>query len=171
MLQTAYSASSKAYFQPTPNGVLPIQLGSLKATIMGGPYLAKPEGYCGVKMAAEINAPCVISIPTRDFSVPPVALFRMGLLQALTLLHQRQKLYVGCMGGVGRTGLFMGGLVKVVSEYRRKTHRSTLDPKLYVREKYQSHAIETQKQEQYLEDLDVSDLVEWVWVYQRMHCN
>lgn len=149
-------------------GTMQFQLGKLKAEIAGGPYREKPEMYFGVKMAEEIKLPCLVDIPTRDFSVPDVNVFKNGLIRGIQAMNLGLPLYVGCMGGIGRTGLYMAGLAKVMSEYRKRMHRPGHDPVLYVREQYMGHAVETRQQEMYIETLDVSDIVNWWYVTQRV---
>jgi len=151
-----------------PKGKMSFQLGHLKSKIWGGPYLSKPDTHEGVKMALEIDKPCTVDIPTRDFQVPDETTFKQGLVKGIMLIACGKKLYVGCMGGVGRTGLYMAGLAKVMSEYRKTMHRPGFDPILYVRTKYVSHAIETQEQQDFINTLDVDDIVDWWFGTQRM---
>lgn len=150
------------------NGSMGVKIGSLlDVSVYGGPYRSKPTDMLGVKMAVEINAPCDIDIPTKDFNVPDVQTFKLGLAKGLGLLvYGDTPLYVGCMGGIGRTGLYLAGLAKVMSEYRRMRRKKTFDPVSYVREHYLSHAVETKEQQQYIKDLDVTDLVQWCAVTQ-----
>jgi hypothetical protein len=91
---------------------------STRGRIYGGPYVRKPDDIDGVKMAVEINKPCVIDIPTADFSVPELQVFEDGLLGGLKLLHDKSELYAGCMGGIGRTGLFMAGM-KILEAFNK----------------------------------------------------
>lgn len=150
------------------NRMLPLRIGMLKANVAGGPYRQKPADMIGVKMAVEINLPCTISVPTRDFDVPNVQTFKNGLVKAIMLMSNDLPLYVGCMGGIGRTGLFMAGLAKVASEYRGRKHRAKFDPVLYVREHYMGHAVETKQQMEFIEDLNVSDIVDWCVATQKV---
>lgn len=150
------------------NGKMLFQLGTLRTEIAGGPYKAKPAGYLGVKMAEEIDLPCEIDIPTRDFQVPSEALFKRGLVQGIMAIAAGNKLYAGCWGGIGRTGLYLAGMAKVMAEYKKKMHRPSFDPVLYVRGQFLSHAVETKQQEQYIADLDVSAIVEWWHFTQRV---
>lgn len=114
--------------------------------VAGGPYMAKPEGYVGVKMAKEINLPCAVSIPTADFSVPDPKLMAKGLDEAVNRILLGQPLYVGCMGGIGRTGLFLAILAKAFD---------VKNPVRFVRENYLSHAVETPQQMKYVTDFTV----------------
>lgn len=157
-------------------GSIPLRIGNLINTqVSGGPYRDKPDNLLGVKMAAEITQHILtpdIDIPTRDFSVPDPQVFKQGLLRAVMLLSATDRpMYVGCMGGIGRTGLFFGGLAKVMSEYRGVKHRSKFDPVQYVRQHYHPDGnvpIETEQQEQYIADLDVADIVEWCCITQKI---
>lgn len=118
--------------------------------IYGGPYHEYPgNGVIGIKMAKEINAPCHISIPTVDFGVPKVQDMQEGIKQALEVMAQGKPIYVGCMGGIGRTGLFMACLAKVLGIDQ---------PVAWVRKNYMKHAVETTKQGQYVKDFDIVPL-------------
>lgn len=106
-------------------------------TVFGGPYKERPANMRGVKMAAEIKLAFDVSIPTEDYSVPDKGALMVGLEEAVDLILSGQPVYVGCMGGMGRTGLFLAVLAKA---FRVKS------PVPYVRRKYYSHAVETDKQ-------------------------
>src|SRR5271166_4838953 len=112
-------------------GKFPLRLGHIKADIVGGPYRLKPSNYYGIKMAEEINSDCVISIPTRDFDVPDTGRLIAGLYCGITLAQQRAPLWVGCMGGIGRTGLYFGALAKVMAKYQKLTKLRPIDPVAY----------------------------------------
>jgi len=114
-------------------------------TVVGGPYKERPNTYVGVKLAEEINRPCDVNIPTVDFDVPPKAVLDAGLAQAVTLLLAGEPLYVGCMGGKGRTGLFMAVLAKVLG---------VVNPVEYVRAEYYAHAVETKSQYAYVTEYE-----------------
>ncbi len=119
----------------------------INQNIYGGPYYQRPDELKGVKMAAEIQAHCDVDIPTVDFSVPDVAHLRAGMLRAVGLMAEGHDLYVGCMGGIGRTGLFMAGMAKV---------QDISNPVEFVRHEYYPHAVETDEQRKYISDLDVT---------------
>jgi len=115
--------------------------------IVGGPYRVKPDGFFGVKMAKEINHPCNIDIPTEDFSVPDKEDLDRGIRQALIPIARKKPMYVGCMGGIGRTGLFFGALMTLLGEEKAVQ---------YVRDNYKSHAIETKEQQALVTDYSPS---------------
>lgn len=146
------------YPRSIPPGHLSIVFPNFEYTIQGGPYMAKPAHKAGVKMAAEINLFCTIDIPTEDFSIPDVQVFKRGLVRAINLMQQNIQLYVGCYGGVGRTGLFLAGLVKVSRAYGNQSQDTAIR---YVRKYYDSHAVETQQQIKFINDLNVSRIQDW----------
>ncbi len=128
----------------------PYKLGLKKVRIYGGPYRDRPKGTFGINMAKELDAYASdVLVPTRDFSVPEEEDLLYGLKQGLLALAVGRKVYVGCMGGIGRTGLYMAAMAKVLGEK---------DPVGYVRRHYKSHAVETPEQKRFIEELDVSSL-------------
>jgi hypothetical protein len=135
---------------PKEPGKLVLPFGCSTRTIYAGPYHDKPEGMFGVKMAAEIDAPYHISVPVQDFSVPDgtetVTKAAETVLEALAF---NQKVYVGCMGGIGRTGLFLAILAKALG---------VEDPVMYVRGQYHKHAVETLRQLEFLDALPMGSL-------------
>jgi hypothetical protein len=128
---------------------MPVGLGTLKIplgrtgyfyTLTGGPFRECPRNYFGVKMAAEIPARAGydhVDIPTRDFCVPDMTTLYKGLETAVAALVAGTPLYVGCMAGKGRTGLFMAVLAKAFG---------VKNPVEYVRANYYAHAVETADQ-------------------------
>ena len=126
-----------------------IGLGSLKLplkwgkyyTIYGGPYHDCPAAIIGVKMAAEITKTCVVDIPTQDFKTPDRKLLYRGVAQALDFILAGEPLYVGCMGGKGRTGLMLAIIAKTFG---------VVNPIGYVRKNYYAHAVETRDQEAFV---------------------
>ena len=153
------------------NGSIPLRLGNLINVphVFGGPYRNCPDDMFGVKMAAEIPAACDVSIPTEDFQVPEYDDVRKGVMKALMAMINGEDVYAGCMGGIGRTGLFLGVLAKIQIDYRKAKHRAGRgdDPVLYVREHFIPHAIETQEQQDFVRNFDTTDIIEWIDVTQR----
>lgn len=147
------------------NGSIPLRIGNLINTqVYGGPYRTVPVDFWGVKMAEEIEHPHMVSVPTRDFCVPEVSDMRRGVVKALMAMINDELVYVGCMGGIGRTGLFLGVLAKVQIDYRKSKHRKGRgdDPVAYVREHFLSHAIETDEQQKFVRTFDTTDIVAWL---------
>lgn len=142
----AYGHETKP--QKRPDGSMPFRYRWVSGKLYGGPYLNKPNDMFGVKMAKEIIAPCDIDIPTPDFSVPPVDLLKKGLVDTFAALFSGRDVYVGCMGGTGRTGLFMACFVRLMGEACAVGH---------VREHYKKHAVETETQKLFVNTLDLTE--------------
>ena len=154
-------------YKMKPNGVLPISMGWLgalqKIKITGGPFDAfedfgddRREKVFGVCVRAE-RAPqnADICLPIRDFQVPTpqqLPAVREALQAALSAALDGKDVYVGCMGGWGRTGLFLALLAKVAGAE---------DPVQFVRENYSMRAVETVEQHQYVKAFDARELNVW----------
>jgi hypothetical protein len=142
-----------------------LYLGKNRFTLFGGPYTEKPKGMFGVKMAAEINKPCDINIPTPDFHVPDTNILLNGMARTVIALHKKKEVYIGCMAGRGRTGLFMAAMVQLSAQYRHKKLGAALSKDIIprVRREYYSHAVETKGQENFITRLETTRLHNLVW--------
>lgn len=141
-LNKAHAEKAAKYRKMGINGELRLPVwGDKHFVVLGGPFRNRPKGTVGVKMAQEIYAECDISIATQDFSTPPPEAMRVGLIKAVKAVIAGQPLYVGCMGGMGRTGLFLAVLAKAFGVKK---------PVEYVRQHYYSHAVETDEQYRYV---------------------
>lgn len=125
-------------------------------------YSPKERRLAGVKMAAEINHQHEVSIPTEDFSIPSDKDMNIGMIKALEMVAMGNDLYAGCMGGIGRTGLFMGILCKTLIDYHQGTYMGYTDPVTMVRAIYKAHAIETKQQQDYVRGFDTTMIREAV---------
>ncbi len=137
---------------------IPVKFGQYEGMIYGGPYRHYKPGtrrLIGIKMAREIDHPHDVSVPTDDFSVPDVEDMQRGLIAAVQSIARGYDVYVGCMGGIGRTGLFMGCMKKCLNDYEGTIE----DPVGYVRKHYRSHAIETREQKAYVRTFDSAPVV------------
>lgn len=142
---------------------IPVDLPGIRGLVFGGPYREydpDERRLVGVKMAEEIAAFCHVSIPTEDFSVPSNSDMHLGLVTALSHMRDGNDLYAGCMGGIGRTGLFMGCLAKVLIEFYNGSYRGFTDPVLLVRGIYKAHAIETAQQMAFVRGFDALSVLE-----------
>lgn len=151
------------------NGSIPLRIGNIIDTeVYGGPYRDRPPQMFGVKMAQEIDEVFNVDVPTRDYDVPAISDLRMGIVRTLMAMVNDRTVYVGCWGGIGRTGLFLAALVKVQIEYRAMQHRTGggEDPVVYVREHFMQNAVETSQQMKFIADFDVSEIVNWLHVTQ-----
>lgn len=124
--------------------------------VYGGPYRAKPAEYVGVKLALEIDADCTVNLPIRDFCTPNPQMAQTALVKIVQLIAQGHPVYLGCMGGKGRTGLMLALLAKAWG---------ISDPIEYVRTFYYAHAVETKEQERFVMQLpitpDIRRAVRW----------
>ena len=137
---------------------IPFNAGKVRGILFGGPYKQyepNTRRLVGVKMAKEITHPHDISIPTVDFSVPDTKDMIAGMAEAIEAIYAGNDIYVGCMGGIGRTGLFLACMHKVELDYYGKVG----DPVAYVRKHYYKHAIETEEQKNYVRTINTDDLV------------
>lgn len=143
-----------------------VQVGPHASMVYGGPfrrYIHGQRRLVGVKMAKEIDAQHDISIPTRDFSVPSVEAMQEGLIGAIDAIVTGHDIYVGCMGGIGRTGLFMGCLLKsLIDAGQFITVADDEDPVMLTRALYSGHAIETDEQMEYVREFPTGPVVEHI---------
>ena len=162
-------AKSRAKPGPKPvalnegNGSMSLGLGWLFArqqlTVTGGPY----DGYTPAKHSFGV---CVreervpssgvdVHLPIRDFGLPADhEAVRKALRDTLEALLLKKDVYVGCMGGFGRTGLFLALLAKAAGVSR---------PVAYVRNHYCARAVETDAQGRYIADFRVQSLRWWLF--------
>lgn len=133
------------------HNTMPISFMGCSNELLGGPFKTAPGDAFRIKMAKEIVAPCEVSIPTADFSVPKMDDMLRGVEKALPAILSGKPVFVGCMGGIGRTGLFLGCVSKLL-------HPGT-DPVKYVRQHYKAHAIETVEQQNFVRSFPVEKLI------------
>lgn len=115
-----------------------------------GPYRERVRGTYGVKLAPEVEgqADLLISIP--DFGVPGQAEYQIALARLILLADEGHVVYVGCRGGIGRTGMVLAGLRRVLCK------RGADDCITWGRANYHPHAVETRAQENLIRDFDVA---------------
>lgn len=161
------------------NGQIETKLLGRKVTVMGGPYREKPEGIRGVKLAQEINAACDVRLDIPDFGIPAVHAVDDALFQTLKVLCEDGVIYLGCAGGIGRTGMFMALLMKTIATLNLQAEEKTLwykiknflgfDPSpylgmrdfpvYYVRDEYLSTAVETDEQYAFVIHYDPKEML------------
>lgn len=127
-------------------GSMKLPVGEKLCRIGAGSYLLRPVGTVCIKLAREIDALADAHVDMRDMSAPDydsLADWQMrgALLLALYSLSRGRLVYAGCMGGYGRTGVFLACLVKCLG---------VDDPVAYVRAHYHERAVETDEQEDYV---------------------
>lgn len=152
-----------------PKGTIVLPFGAYTAQITGGPFAYAeqlPVDFVTVKLAAEIKADCDVDLPIRDFSTPNAAQAEQALRSVLYSIHKGHPIYVGCMAGQGRTGLFLALLVKVAHDYSRASGAPVAatftGPVEYVRENYYPHAVETAGQYAFVDGFDTEALLQYV---------
>lgn len=131
------------------------------ALVAAGPYseYVEDDAYYGVKLAREIDAPYVLKIDVKDFSTPDPDECEEVVWLMLAIMRGGGIPYIGCMGGLGRTGTVLGVLVKTLLE--ASTLRlfgvpvgSASDPVKWVRQYYRREAIETTEQEEFVRNFN-----------------
>lgn len=145
------------------NGRLPLKsawLGLFPSSwVHGGPFRHAPVDFDGVCLLEKAltnprDPNRWFHLPIQDFSVPSDdAQVRKALRHVFSSLLRGRNVYVGCMGGFGRTGLMMALIAKVMAYP---------DPVQYVRTQYTKQAVETRAQEAYVENFDVKSLRRWL---------
>ena len=125
-------------------GSLVLPFGFAQRRVYAGPYLHKPAHMIGINLAAESNAKSHMHVPIRDFGVPlSVLLVDKAVIETLNLLvDDAAPVYVGCRGGIGRTGMFLALLAKTLG---------VALPISFVRANYLSDAVETSAQGKYID--------------------
>ena len=158
--------NQRANFKLKPNGKLPIHMdwkGAFqKFNVVGGPFDHfvdfddEHKNAFGVCVRAEYPPENDVHLAIKDFDVPKeydLPKVKSAIRQTLKALLDGKNVYVGCMGGWGRTGLFMALLAKVTEQHA--------DPIQYVRTLYTPKAVETKPQQNYVSDFDVRELRAW----------
>jgi len=117
-----------------------------------------------VKLEERRNGKSDIDFFIQDYGVPDDEYTRRMLAQMIRELHGNTDMYVGCWGGMGRTGLVLGLLAKIArfsnSRWYEVSRWSLFDPVKYVREYYRPEAVETTQQERFVRGLDVKPLIQ-----------
>lgn len=118
--------------------------------LFAGPYADKPADCIGLKLAPEVVGRAQFLLPIKDFDVPDPYRLYEGLGWALRQMALGRKVYVGCKGGMGRTGLFLACMAKTLGV--------TDKPVEWVRKVYNPWAVETKLQEKFVDFHDFRDL-------------
>lgn len=144
---------------PGENGTMTFDLGWERGfrmlTIHGGPFRrylpSKGKNTYGLNLKAEEPGQGEDTyLPIRDYSTPTDEAAVNGAVCLLIFnMIQGKDVYVGCMGGWGRTGLILAILAKAMGEK---------DPVGFVRDHYTEHAVETKEQQLYVAAFDVYTL-------------
>jgi hypothetical protein len=136
---------------------LPIFLpGDQIAYIMAGPTRELPDDRLLVRCAEEIPADpsrVAVDIGTKDFQPFDPDKLTAGLPTIIRLLKEDYRLYVGCMGGTGRTGTLLAILAG------QHPGMNGPDAIKYIRAIYKSGAVETAEQKEQVAEFSMTEEV------------
>lgn len=133
-----------------PATTIKLPFGVSERYITAGSFKNYPgTHFYGLKLAPEVPvlANCVVQVP--DFGLPEVEATYSALRILLYRIAMGQKVYLGCMGGYGRTGTFLALIYRCLG---------VEDPITYVRKVYCGHAVETRKQEDFVMGLPLDPI-------------
>lgn len=152
----ATEVDKTGWVHPGANGKMPINLGILgrfaSMEIYGGPFrnFKPPVGHnsFGVCLLERDMITSDLHMPIQDFGVPTQTAEEVTkvLVMAYAKALRGKVVYAGCMGGIGRTGIFLSLMAKIAGYS---------DPVSYVRSTFLPQAVETQRQEAYIKAFDV----------------
>ena len=139
--------------------VFPIKTwrGTYPFTLKAGPIYQCPCDVKCISLAEEIQGPQFWdNLEIEDFGIPDDGseVYRI-LHKVIWAMARGDKLYVGCRGGIGRTGLFLSLVYKVLCQQDSTVRMS---PVLWVRDNYLRNAVETFEQADYVRDFDPTQL-------------
>jgi hypothetical protein len=120
--------------------------------VLAGPYQNRPRDVWGVNLMAEQpTLPAKVKLLIKDFATPSKTEMSLALEHIVVAMMSKEPVYIGCRGGLGRTGTVLGCLAVTLGVPG--------DPVLWVRENYHPHAIETYAQERYVRDFEPDDSI------------
>ncbi len=124
--------------------------GVRKLHFIFGPYAHRVPGTFGVRLTEDyqLDAPCDLHFPIKDFGVPRPVDFEELLITLINIADTGRVLYVGCYGGIGRTGMVVAGLARALV--------ITDDPVRWARTNYLGHAVETDGQQELIRIFNVN---------------
>ena len=139
---TPPSGSQGAAAEPTAPRYIDIGNGR---KMFGGSFFDAPppwEDFLTINLMAESpQLPSDLYLPIQDYSVPSDPELMTEIFEKIKA--SPEDVYVGCWGGIGRTGLFMSCYLK---------YTGVEDPLKVVRKDYNEHAVETPGQMDFLAD-------------------
>jgi len=128
---------------------IPMTYGPISFMLAGGSFndAHNPllDGFYKVKMAAEIHSLNDLAIDTQDFQIPNREELLFSIPSILTAIVRGQDIYIGCAGGIGRTGFMMAIIAKVFGEPC---------PVDFIRKKFKAQAVETDAQMILVDSID-----------------
>jgi hypothetical protein len=107
--------------------------------------MAQP-GDLTIKLASEVKGDATISLKCQDFGTfEDDGAVEASLLAAVYTIAQGRDVYVGCMGGIGRTGTWMAIMAGLLQPGIRDTIK-------FIRKNYRSGAVERDEQATYVKN-------------------
>ena len=124
--------------------------GASKLHFIFGPYRERVPGTFGVRLTEDrqLNMPCDLHFPIEDFGIPSARELEDFLIEIITVAQDGQVPYVGCYGGIGRTGMIVAALARTLV--------ITDDPVGWARTNYLGHAVETREQRHLVATFDAN---------------
>lgn len=124
-----------------PENYVDFEVNGVARRMYGGSFFHAPEDdkFLTINLMEEYPLPCDFYLPIKDYSCPTDIQAMFDIFEEIE--KSNKDVYVGCFGGVGRTGLFMSCFLK---------HLGQINPILRVREDYNSHAVETSEQREFV---------------------
>lgn len=96
-----------------------------------------------ILLASELrHLPHDMLVPAEDFGLPDKKAMRFAIREAIRVAANGGTIAIGCMGGIGRTGTFLGCLQRTLSPFSDGVDE--------VRAAYLKYAIETKAQEAFV---------------------
>jgi hypothetical protein len=151
------------------NGAFAVEFPMGIALIFGGaPFRMADMTHLGrvgyptyrVKCATEVPGDADDEVPCQDYSVPRELDLLNAVERAIQAAFQGRAVFAGCYGGIGRTGVFMATVLKVLMP-------DMMDYVGLTRNLYLRGTIETEEQMELVDEIEVDALrrkVKWMWV-------
>ena len=131
----------------------------------GGPFRQAPKyenTFNVCLLESKFGQTCDLWSPIPDFGVPPsYGAVQEHLKATLRAALDGKDVYVGCMGGKGRTGLFLALLLRCTGAYTGNL--GGIGVIKYLRAVFDPHAVETEEQESYVNAFDVKPIQTWLF--------
>lgn len=128
--------------------------------LFAGPFAQAPKnGMKNINLQAEPqmgDAPIHYRLPIKDFNIPEIrpTVFALAWIIFQTVALER-FVYIGCMGGVGRTGMILAILIMVI------TNATGQQAVVHLRARYNPHSVETPEQLSFVKLFPTTTLRLW----------
>lgn len=111
--------------------------------LFGGSFLMAPKSddYLIINLMAEYDLDCDFYLPIKDYEVPENIDDMIKIFEEIKKTNKH--VFVGCLGGMGRTGLFMSCFLKYLG------YQNSFE---IVRSQYNPNAVENEKQKKFIDD-------------------